>query len=218
MTTGGENRRPRPEPEDTMLAQDLHIHTIWSTGDASVVPEQTVELVAKLAHARVVGISDHFEYLVDGAYEEYERVVRRAGLRLGMEVNGHEWVDAAIDAASNDYFVFHCFDRDADYLALERLLATDKPVILAHPHALETDLERVPPQCLVEINNRYIWRGDWERYYRPHRDRFRFVLSSDAHQPNSLNQTVARFVADALGIAETRLFDPRPGSEAPRSA
>lgn len=63
-----------------MLAQDLHIHTIWSSGDGAVVPEQTVELIAQIRHARVVGISDHFEYLVDGFIEAYVDEVRRAGL------------------------------------------------------------------------------------------------------------------------------------------
>ena len=189
-----------------MLNQDLHIHTTYSHGDTAVVPEQTVAFVARLGHARVAGISDHFEYLADGAYQDYEREVRSAGLRLGMEVNGHEWVNAALAAASNYYFIFHCFDRDQDYQALEALLATDKPVIVAHPHALDTNLDRVPPGCIIEINNRYIWRCDWRRYYGPHARRFRFVLSSDAHQPNWLNQTVAQFAADDLGIRESLLF------------
>ena len=191
-----------------MLDQDLHVHTTWSTGDSAIVPEQTVELVGRLRHARVVGISDHFEYLADGAYEAYERAVRSAGLKVGMEVNGHQWVPAALGARTNDYFVLHCFDDDKDYRAADRLLASGKPVIIAHPHALGTDLGRVSPLALVEINNRYIWRCDWQRYYGPHRDRFRFVLSSDAHQPNWLNQTVSRFVAADLGIQETLLFEP----------
>lgn len=41
-----------------MLAQDLHIHTTWSQGDGAVVPEQSIELIASVKHARVVGISD----------------------------------------------------------------------------------------------------------------------------------------------------------------
>jgi len=191
----------------TPIQQDLHIHTTWSSGDSSVVPEQTVELVAAIRHACIMGISDHFEHLVDGHYEPYERAVRQAGLRLGMEVNGQAWAQAAIDAASNDYFVFHCYDTDADYRALEALLRTGKPVIVAHPHMLDTNLNRVPAECLVEINNRYIWRCDWRRFYAPFRDRFRFVLSSDAHQPNWLSQTVAQYVAVELGINETILFE-----------
>ena len=43
-----------------MLQQDLHIHTTYSTSDTSVVPEQTIALVASLKHARIVGLSDHF--------------------------------------------------------------------------------------------------------------------------------------------------------------
>ena len=80
-------------------------------------------------------------------------------------------------------------------------------MIVAHPHAIGTRLARVPTACRVEINNRYIWRGDWRSYYAPHAQRFRFVLSSDAHQPNWLNQSVARHVAEQLGIAEDLLFD-----------
>jgi histidinol phosphatase-like PHP family hydrolase len=189
-----------------MLSQDLHIHTTWSTGDSAVVAEQTVALVARIAHAGVLGISDHLEFLADGAWEAYEREVRGAGLRVGMEVNGGDWVDAALAVGTNDYFIAHCFDRDADYRALERLLDTGKPVIVAHPNALGTDLGRVPPGCLVEINNRYVWRSDWLAFYGPHRKRFRFVFSSDAHQPNWLSQTVARFVGRELGIAETLVF------------
>jgi histidinol phosphatase-like PHP family hydrolase len=188
-----------------MLAQDLHIHTLWSHGDSAVVPEQTVALVAALGHAGTVGISDHFEFLVDGAFDAYAREVRGAGLRLGIEVNGAEWVgDAA--AAPVDYYVVHCFDRDADYRGLERLLGTGRPVIVAHPHALDTDLSRVPPECRVEINNRYVWRCDWRSYYGPYRDRFAFVLGSDAHQPNWLGQAVAEHVARSLGITPTRVF------------
>jgi hypothetical protein len=81
-------------------------------------------------------------------------------------------------------------------------------VIVAHPNALNTNLDRVPPECLVEINNRYIWRCDWRSYYGPFVDRFEFVMSSDAHQPNWLNQTVARYVATQLGVREKLLFGP----------
>jgi hypothetical protein len=56
----------------------------------------------------------------------------------------------------------------------------------------------------VEVNNRYSWRDDWRKSLGPWV--FRFVISSDAHQPNWLNQTYARYVAAALGIRETLLF------------
>jgi hypothetical protein len=187
------------------LPQDLHIHSTWSDTDSAVVPEQTIALIAALGHARVRGISDHFEMIVD-RWDDYRAEVTAAGLRVGMEVNGHEWVAAALDAEC-DYRIFHCWDRDADYKALETLLGSDRPVIVAHPHALGTDLDRVPPECLVEINNRYIWRCDWHAEYGPYAERFRFVISSDAHQPNWLNQTVARHAAAELGIAETLLFE-----------
>lgn len=186
------------------LPQDLHIHTTWSYGDDAVVPEQTIALVAALNHARVRGISDHFEYVVD-RFDEYREAVRAAGLLVGTEVNGHEWVPAAL-ATDCDYFIFHCYDRDADYRAMETLLAGGRPVIVAHPNALSTDLDRLPPQALVELNNRYIWRCDWRSFYGPYKRRFRFVLGSDAHQPNWLNQIVARYAASELGIEEVLLF------------
>jgi len=187
-----------------MLPQDLHIHTTWSHGDSAVVPEQTIELIAALGHARIVGISDHFEYVVEH-FVDYETAVRNAGLRLGIEVDGHPWVDAAL-AVDCDYRIFHCYDRAADYRALERLLASAAPVIVAHPNALDTDLRRVPPGCLVEINNRYVWRCDWWGFYGPHVGRFEFVIGSDAHQPNWLGQSVARHVAAELGVRERLLF------------
>ena len=187
-----------------MLRQDLHLHTTWSNEDSAIVPEQTLELIASVRHARVIGISDHFEHIHD-RFDDYANAVRAAGLRVGTEVNGHAWADAAL-ALSCDYRIYHCWDCDADYAALERLLADGTPVIVAHPNALGTDLDRVPTDCLVELNNRYVWRCDWRAFYGPYRDRFRFVLSSDAHQPNWLNQTVAQHVAKALGIRETLLF------------
>ena len=190
---------------EPLFRQDLHIHTTWSDGDPAVVPEQTVALVAGLQHAETIGISDHFELLIRDGYEGYARAVRGAGLRLGTEVNGEAWVEPAAELPF-DYYVYHCFDTEADYRGAERLLATARPVIIAHPHVLDTDLERVPAGCLVEINNRYISRCDWRGYYGPHVSRFDFVLSSDAHQPHWLNQTVARRVAAELGVRERLLF------------
>lgn len=78
-----------------MHRQDLHIHTIWSSGDSAVVKEQTVDLIARIRYAEIIGISDHFEFLADGEFEGYAAEVRRAGFRLGTEVNGHPWVEAA---------------------------------------------------------------------------------------------------------------------------
>lgn len=188
-----------------MLTQDLHIHTTYSSGDSAVVPEQTVELVAAVRHARIVGISDHFDYLVDGVFDRYARDLRAQGLKVGTEVDGHPWINEAA-GVDVDYYIVHCRDRDADYRGLETLLATGRPVIVAHPTALGTNLQRVPGDCLVEINNRYVWHTDWRRYYGPFTDRFRFVLGSDAHQPNWLGQAVARHVASHLGIVEHLVF------------
>lgn len=189
----------------TMLPQDLHIHTTWSAGDPSIVPEQTIALISAIGHARVLGISDHWEMVREDGFEDYRREVRSAGLKVGMEIDGHAWVRAAMDVPA-DYRIFHCYDHDADYRALERLLETDRPVIVAHPNALDTNLDRVPPECLVEINNRYVWCCDWRSFYGPFAERFDFVIGSDAHQPNWLNQTVARHVAAELGVREKLLF------------
>jgi hypothetical protein len=169
-----------------------------------VVPEQTVELVAKIAHARVIGISDHLESIAED-FEAYAETVRSCGLVVGTEVNGADWV-AEAEAVDAQYYVYHCRDREGDYRGAERLLATGKPLIIAHPLILETDLRRVPPQSLIEINNRYVWRSDWETL-RPFTTSFSFVIDSDAHQPHWLNQNVARYVARELGISQTLLFD-----------
>jgi histidinol phosphatase-like PHP family hydrolase len=187
------------------LQQDLHIHTTYSANDSAVVPEQTVALVAAVKHAAIVGISDHFDSLVDGYFEEYEREIRQAGFKVGVEVDGHAWV---ADAAKYnvDYYVFHCRDVDADYHSLGRLLTSGKPVIVAHPNALGTNLNRVPTECLIEINNRYIWRTDWKQFYSPFKDRFKFVIGSDAHQPHWLSQAVAHYAAEQLGIQEHIIF------------
>jgi predicted metal-dependent phosphoesterase TrpH len=188
-----------------MLEQDLHIHTTYSTSDSSIVPEQTVSLIAAVKHARIVGISDHFENLLEGVFDDYAREIRQAGLKVGVEVDGHPW---AAEAAGYrvDYYLFHCRDQGADYRALDRLLSTGKPVIVAHPNALSTDLNRVPAECLIEINNRYVWRTDWRRYYGPFKDNFNFVVGSDAHQPNWLGQAVAQHAAAQLGVNEVMVF------------
>ena len=185
------------------IPQDLHIHTTFSRHDGAVAPEQTVELVAAVAHARVVGISDHLESITDD-FEVYAETVRSYGLVVGTEVNGADWVAEAV-AVDAQYYVYHCRDREGDYRGAERLLATGKPLIIAHPLILETDLRRVPPECLIEVNNRYVWRSNWETL-RPFTTSFSFVIDSDAHQPHWLNQNIARYVARELGISQTLLF------------
>jgi len=188
-----------------MLQQDLHIHTIYSTNDSAVVPEQTVALVAAVKHAGIVGISDHFDSLVDGSFEIYENEIRQAGLKVGVEVDGHTWAAEALNY-NVDYYIFHCRDQDADYHSLNTLLSAAKPVIVAHPNMLGTNLNRVAGECLIEINNRYVWRTDWKQFYSPFKNHFKFVIGSDAHQPHWLNQSVARYVADQLGIEEHMIF------------
>ncbi len=190
--------------------QDLHIHTTYSTGDSAVVPEQTVQFIAALTHARIVGISDHFEYLTGKAFADYEKTVRSHKFYVGTEINGALWVTQAAEL-NFDYFLYHCRDRDEDYRGTEVLLSTGKPVIIAHPFILETNLNRLPSECLIEINNRYIWRNDWKSCLKRYIKRFRFVLSSDAHQPNWLNQLIAQYVAGKMGIKETILFNRAPG-------
>jgi histidinol phosphatase-like PHP family hydrolase len=194
--------------------QDLHIHTTCSSDDGAVVPQQTVELVAAVGHARTAGISDHLESILD-VFPAYEVRVRAASLLVGTEVNGADWTRQA-EAVDVRYYLYHCRDRQEDYRGAERLLATGRPVIIAHPLILETDLRKVPPECLIEINNRYIWRSNWDEL-RPFTGAFRFVIDSDAHQPHWLNQSVARYVARELGIRETLLFagEGRPAAEIP---
>lgn len=197
------------------LPQDLHIHTTFSRHDSAVAPEQSVGLVADIAHARVIGISDHLESIADD-FSTYAQTVRSYGFVVGTEVNGADWVAEAV-AVDAQYYVYHCRDRGPDYRGAERLLATGRPVIIAHPLILETDLGKVPPPSLIEINNRYVWRSNWETL-RPFVASFSFVLDSDAHQPHWLNQNVARFVAGQLGITETLLFTDAGAVAQPQTA
>lgn len=188
------------------LPQDLHMHTTYSQYDGSVVDEQTPELIQRVGHAQTIGISDHFEHFVDTHYDEYVAHLTRLGIFVGTEVDGAMSANFAARLVF-DYYIYHCRDTAADYRGIETLLATGRPVIIAHPNALDTDLTRVPPEALVEINNRYVWRCDWMEFYGPHVERFRFVINSDAHQPLWLGQSVARRAAKELGIAETLLAD-----------
>jgi hypothetical protein len=184
--------------------QDLHLHTTFSSGDSAVVPQQTLALIASVRHARVVGVSDHLEYVIDD-FATYERSVRGHGLRLSVEVNGAEWA-ARATALPVDYFVYHCRDRSEDYAGARLLLETGKPLIVAHPQILETNPDLLPDGCLIEINNRYVWQRDGEALFVACKGRFDFVISSDAHQPHWLNQNAARAVSERLGIRERLLF------------
>ena len=140
------------------VPQDLHIHTKFSSYDRSIVPEQTPDLIAGLRHAEIIGISDHLECLVqDNSVDEYIDSVRSYDFYLGLEVNGSEWISTALDI-NTDYYVYHCYDKDEDYSGIEKLLASGKPLIVAHPYYLNTNLERIPSECYIEINNRYVWR------------------------------------------------------------
>ncbi|MCK5735082.1 MAG: hypothetical protein KAH21_01340 [Spirochaetaceae bacterium] len=188
-----------------MIPQDLHIHTTYSTGDGAVVPSQTIELIASVGHAEITGISDHVEYLDESAFENYSRDIKAQGLRLGAEINKVEDVDYALSLPL-EYRVFHCYDEERCYRAAEKMVESGKPLIIAHPMAVGTDLSRIPEGCYVEINNRYVWRGDWKSYYTPWINHFNFIFSSDAHQPHWLNQNIARYVGRELGIKETLLF------------
>ena len=188
-----------------MVPQDLHIHTAFSSGDRAVVPEQTVELIAAVRHARTIGISDHVEYLYGSNFDRYAEAVRRRDFRLGVEIVDSRDVDYALSLPL-EYRVFHCYDDERSYADAERLVESGRPLIIAHPMALGTDLGRLPPEAIIEINNRYIWRDDWRFFYSGWLEKFRFIFSSDAHQPNWLNQSVARHVGAELGIRETLLF------------
>lgn len=189
-----------------MHLQDLHIHTIFSRTDSAVVPEQTLDLIEKIRHAKTIGISDHFECMYrDATIEEYIGQVRKKQFLLGTEINGADWVDQALEH-DFDYHVYHCWNENKHYKAIEKLLATGKPLIIAHPYATDTRIDKLPREVFLEINNRYIFRFDWKKYLGPHVNDFEFVLSSDAHQPNWLNQNVAMMVAKDLQVQESLVF------------
>jgi hypothetical protein len=196
------------------VPQDLHMHTVYSTGDDSVASQQTVELIAAVAHARILGISDHFDFIFGDRFEEYAADLRSCGIKVGTEVDGTDWVTDALQVDA-DYYVYHCRDSHKEYRGAERLADSGKPVIIAHPFMMRTNIRKIPQNCYVEINNRYIWRSNWRRELAPFvtpaagegpARRYRFVISSDAHQPNWLNQNAARYVAGEMGIEETLLF------------
>jgi histidinol phosphatase-like PHP family hydrolase len=189
----------------TIFNQDLHIHTTYSTGDSSVTPQQTIEFVAQVRHARIIGISDHLEYLDDRVFGQYRERIHAQGLHLGAEVNGSRWVKRAIELGL-EYYIYPCCDKEVDYKGVQILLESGKPVIIAHPLMLDTDLNKVPSECYIEINNRYVWRYKWRERLRPYVKMFDFVIASDAHTPNWLAQHVAHYVAEELGIKETILF------------
>jgi hypothetical protein len=83
------------EPNTLVYPQDLHVHTTFSKWDSAVVPQQTPELVARVRHARVLGISDHFEHLADQDYASYVDRIRALDMLVGTEVDGAGSVDFA---------------------------------------------------------------------------------------------------------------------------
>ena len=187
------------------VPQDLHIHTTFSHLDSAVVKEQTPELIAHVRHADSIGISDHFEHFYD-QYEFYVETLTKYGFHVGTEIDGSDYVKEA-SLFDFEYYIYHCRNFPSEYTGIETLLATGKPVIIAHPMVLETDLNKIPRGCYIEINNRYVWRNNWNKFLAPYTDEFNFVIGSDAHQPAWLNQNVARYVAGELGIVESILFD-----------
>ena len=187
------------------VPQDLHIHTTFSHLDSAVAEQQTPELIARIRHAKVIGISDHFEHFYE-RFESYRTTLKQYGFHTGTEVDGAEYTQEAAQL-DFEYYIYHCRDYRSEYRGIENLLATGKPVIIAHPMVLETDLNKVPPECYIEINNRYVWKNDWRNKLAPFTGRFNFVIGSDSHQPNWLNQNVARYVAGELNVKESILFD-----------
>jgi hypothetical protein len=131
------------------VPQDLHIHTTFSSADHSIVPEQTIALIAAVKHARITGISDHLEAIYPVKIDEYLSEVRKHGLKVGVEVNGHEWAGIAT-TVNTDYYIYHCYDTGADYRGAQKLLSSGKPVIIAHPQFLNTNLDKVPEGCLLK--------------------------------------------------------------------
>ncbi len=186
-----------------LIPQDLHIHSVFSEEDESIDPKQTVGLIKEFRYAETMGISDHFEQISDP--DGYLECVKSYGFHTGTEICRGEY---ARDAAGIDfeYYICHCSDRAADYKGIEILLETGKPVIVAHPMAHGTEPEKLPDRVYLEINNRYVWRDDWRRFYTPFLHRFRYVIGSDAHQPHWLNQNMARQVAEELGVIESLIF------------
>ena len=128
-----------------LIPQDLHIHSVLSERDESIAAEQTVELIKEFRYAETMGISDHFEQISDP--DEYIKCVKTYGFHAGTEVCRGEH---AHDAAEMDfeYFICHCSDRTADYRGIETLLATGRPVIVAHPMAHGTEPEKASGQHL----------------------------------------------------------------------
>jgi hypothetical protein len=153
----------------------------------------------------VLGCSDHLDSVLRD-FDGYARAVRAHGMHVGTEVGGAAYVSRALELPV-EYYVYHCTDTAEDYRGAAALMATGKPLIIAHPQIFNTDPSRLPPGCLIEINNRYSWQRDGEPLFRACRGRFGFVISSDAHQPHWLTQSVARSIAERLEIAETLLFD-----------
>lgn len=187
------------------LPQDLHIHTTFSEGDSAVVLEQTVDLVAAVNHANSIGISDHIEYVVGTKFINYSKTVLNHGFHLGLEISHWRWVEEALNL-DVEYYVYHCENHPEAYQGLSRLMSRNKPVIIAHPLILQTDLDRIPENCFVEISNRYVWRSNWKVLLSPYVSKFCFIISSDAHQPCMLGQSIARYVAAELDIRETIVF------------
>lgn len=188
------------------VPQDLHIHSVYSKSDSSIVPEQTIPLIARFRHAVIQGVSDHLEcFDTEKEFEDYLIELRDHRLLPGIEVNGAGSVPEAL-RRDVEYYIYHCRDLAEDYQGAEKLLESDKPVIIAHPCVFSAQLSRVPDECYIEINNRYVWKKDWKSFYSPFRRIKKFVFGSDAHQPNWLNQNIARQVGKELGIEESILF------------
>lgn len=191
------------------IIQDLHIHSTYSTGDTAVAPQQTLKFIAKLEHAEIRGISDHFEYIAeDKVFDVYRKEAHSLGFYCGCEVNDSNDAEKAVDFPF-DYYIYHCRNQDSEYKGAEGLLKTGKPVIISHPMAMGADLNKVPTDCYIEVNNRYVWQRDYMAYYATHLKRFRFLCGSDAHKPNWLNHLVAAHAMEEMGLNNILIFEKR---------
>ena len=66
------------------VPQDLHTHFVYSWGDSSVAPEQTIPLIAGFRYAAIQGISDHLEcFDTENELDDYIEEVRKFDLIPG---------------------------------------------------------------------------------------------------------------------------------------
>jgi DNA polymerase (family 10) len=219
---------------------DLHMHTTWSDGQASL--EEMVAASVEQGH-RYVAICDHAKRLKDGRLERQAEEIAALNERLdGIELLSGVEVDIRADGsldlsdaalAERDWVMASIhggFDRPRDELTARIVAAMEHPLVdcIGHPTgrklnrraAYDLDLDRAIEKALetgtfLEINSQPDRMDLIDTHARAAGEAgVGIVISTDAHRVHELaNLPLGVFQARRGWLAKEQVVNTRPWSE-----